>query len=112
MISGQLIGHNSFDILNLEETQSSLFRSPTMVRLSYKDENNKLIQYVKTTPSITAATGDYLVAYNGLLMPTADRQSVKTVAKLLASPSTATQSKTVQIGLINHTALLLPVQLI
>ena len=112
MIIGNLISHNSFDILDLEETQSSLYRSPTMVRLSYKDEENRLIQYVKTSPAQVMQRGDLLVAYDNVLMPTADRKSRVTVAKLLADGDNATETKNIQIGFTNHTAKLLPVEII
>ena len=83
-----------------------------MVRLSFKDENNQLIQYVKTTPQQTMTKGDLLVAYNDVLMPTGDRATPRTVAKLLADGSQATETKTIVIGLTSYNVKLLPVEII
>lgn len=112
MIVGKLLTHNTFDIFDLEETASSIYRSPDMCRLSYKDENGKLVQYVKTSPTMNMQKGDLLVTYHDMLMPTADRRSRRTVAKLLADASQATETKEVTIGVTKFTALLLPVQII
>ena len=110
MITGKLISHNSFDILHLNETQSSLYRSPDMVRLSFKDEENNLIQYVKTSESITPSKGDLLVVFHGVLMPTGDRRSTRTVAKLLSTESV--ENKNISIAFKQYTAKLLPVEFI
>ena len=112
MIIGKIIGHNSFDILDLEETQSSLYRSPTMVRLSYKDEENRLIQYTKISEANVPKRGDLLTTFHGLLLPTRDRLNTRTVAKLLANAEDAVETKAVTIGVTTCTAKLLPVEII
>ena len=113
MIVGKILSHNTFDIFDLEETASSIYRSPDMVRLSYKDENNRLVQYVKTTATpMQMSKGDLLVTFNDVLMPTADRHSLRTVGKLLADPSQASETKDITIGFTTYSAYLLPVQLI
>ena len=99
----------AFDVLNLNETMSSITRTPSLVRLTYKDENQKLITFEKLNNAVTAP-GTYLVAKHGALLPTQDKH--RSVAKLLAHPSTAVESKTMKIGLINKTLHLLPVQII
>ena len=112
MIIGKLIGHNSFDILDLEETQSSLYRSPSMVRLSYKNENNQLIQYTKVSDLHVPRKGDLLTTFHGLLLPTRDRPNIRTVAKLLADGANAVETKTITIGVTTYTLKLLPVEII
>ena len=110
-VYGKLL-NNTFDILNIEETDTSLVRDPTTVRLSYKHDG-KLIQYVKvlSQPHVTSK-GSLLVSKHGVLMSTGDRINQRVVGKLLADVSQAQESKQVQIGLVNKTAYLLPVQLI
>ena len=112
MIIGNLIGHNSFDVIDLMETQSSIYRSNSMVRLSYKDEDNRLVQFVKTSPQLSMSKGDLLVTYDDVLMPTHDRKSQRTVAKLLANGDQSVETKQVTIGVTNYTAKLMPVELI
>ena len=112
MIIGKLVNHNSFDILDLEETQSSLYRSPTIVRLSYKDEENRLIQYTKVSEPHVPRKGDLLTTFHGLLLPTRDRPNTRTVAKLLANGEDAVETKAVTIGVTTYTAKLLPVEII
>ena len=112
MIVADLVSHNSFDVANLEETQSSIYRSKEMVWLSYKDEDNRLVQYVKTSAPLSMSAGDLLVTIDDVLMPTHDRKSQRTVAKLLANGGESVEEKQITIGLTNYTAKLLPVQLI
>ena len=112
MITGKLLSHNSFDILDLDETQSSLYRSPDLVRLSFKDENNNLVQYTKTSATRTPTKGDLLVVFNNVFMPTGDRRSNRTAAKLLANSDQSTQSKQITIGFTTYTLKLLPIALI
>ena len=103
---------DTFDIHDIVETASSLTRNKTTVRFTYKDEDNRLISYVKTSSAHTAGPGDLLVVYNDVLMPVLDRKSKGTVAKLLAPYEKATQSKTITVGIVNKTAFLLPVEFI
>ena len=56
-VYGRLIG-NSFDILNIEETDVSLVRKNDEVRLIYKDDG-KLVKYVKLTDAKHPVAGDY-----------------------------------------------------
>ena len=110
-VYGKLID-NGFDILDIEETDTSLVRGPQMVRLSYKHDG-KLIQYVKNLnqPVITNS-GSLLVANHGVLVGTKDRLNHRTVAKLLADISQAQDQKQIPVGLVNKTAYLLPVQIL
>ena len=103
---------DQFDIHDIAETDTSLTRGPLTVRFSYKHDG-KLIQYVKTLPAPhLCQAGSLLVAKHGVLVSTNDRQSQRTVAKLLADISQAQESKQVQVGLLQKTAYLLPVQML
>ena len=83
-VYGTLMG-DTFDIHDIVETNTSLVRNKTTVRFSYKDENNKLISYVKSTDAHVAGPGDLLVVRDSVLMPVLDRKSKLTVAKLLST---------------------------
>ena len=83
-----------------------------MVRLSYKDEENRLIQYTKVSDVHVPRKGDLLTTFQGLLLPTRDRPSTRTVAKLLADGADAVETKTVTIGVTTYTLKLLPVEII
>jgi len=102
---------SGFDILDLLETDTSIIRQSNLVRLSWKDENNNLIQLVKDTVA-SPDIGTLLVSHGNCLLPTGDRQSSRTVGKLLAPVTASTQQKNVTIGGTNYTAHLLPVQII
>ena len=102
---------NGFDILNVAETDTSIVRQSNFVRLSWKDEENRLVQLVKNLQA-TAAIGTLLVARGSYLLPTGDTQSNVTVAKLLAPMSAATDTKQVTIDGVTYTAKLLPVQIL
>ena len=106
-----ILANGTFDIIDQEETMSSITRNPTTVRLSYRDEQNRLIVFEKNG-TVAATTGSLLVAKDGALMPTKDRRGPRTVAKLLADPSSAIETKTQMVGLINKTLHLLPVQIL
>lgn len=108
MLVAQLTA-NGFDILNVEETQTSIIRQPNMVRLSWS-EDNRLIQLVKTIPA-SAGIGTMLVAKGSCLLPTGDAHSGATVAKLLAPLSASSETKQVVIDGVTYTAHLLPVEL-
>ena len=110
-VYGKLV-NDTFDILDIEETDTSLVRNPDMIRFTYKHDG-KLIQYVKTvdTPVVPLA-GSLLVSKHGVLVSTYDRKNNRTVAKLLANISQAHRSKSVTIGHLTKTAHLLPVELI
>ena len=82
-----------------------------LVRLSFKDENNKLIQLIKTSV-MTSGIGTLLVSKGDCLLPTGDKQNSRTFAKLLALPSSATETKQVVIDGKTFTARLLPVQIL
>ena len=110
-IYATILNNGTFDIIDQEETMSSITRTPFSVRLSYRDENNKLITFEKNIHA-TAHAGSLLVAKHGALMPTNDRRGPRTIAKLLANPNTAVESKTQTVGFINKTLYLLPVQII
>ena len=110
-VYGTLIG-DTFDIHDIAETNASLTRNKTTVRFTFKDEENRLISYVKTRPAHTAGPGCLLVVRDSMFMPVLDRQSNPTVAKLLAPFEQASESKTVTVGLVNKTAFLVPVELI
>lgn len=103
--------NGSFDVIDQEETLSSITRTPTVVRLSYRDEQNRLIVFEKLR-SVAASTGSLLVAKDGALIPTNDRRGPRTVAKLLADPSSAVETKTQTVGLFEKTLHLLPVQIL
>ena len=111
-VYGTIIDSHSFDIHQIEDTQTSIVRGPTETRLSYKHDG-KLIQYIKLldNPIITKA-GSLCVAKHGVLCSTSDRMNHRTIAKLLADISQAQDQKEVQVGLVNKTAYLLPVQLL
>jgi len=102
---------NGFDILGQAETETSMIRSKVKVRLSWKDEENRLVQLVKETvmePDI----GTLLVSHGNCFLPTGDRQSSRTIARLLAPLSAAVHEKQVTIGSTTYTAKLLPVQIL
>jgi hypothetical protein len=102
---------NTFDILNEPETSASLVRNSTQVRLSWNNANGQLEQLVKESP-ISSSIGSLLVSKGSCLLATGDKQSSRTVAKLLADPVVATKTKQVVIDGITYTARLLPVQLL
>ena len=102
---------NGFDILNVAETNTSLTRNENMVRLAWKDEENRLIQLVKQTSS-TPGIGTLLRAHESTLMPTGDMQSTVTVAKLLAPMTPNDETKQITIDGVTYTAHLLPVQIV
>ena len=104
-VYGTLMG-NTFDIHGIAETNVSLVRNKTTIRLTYKDEQNRLVSFVKSTEHSPKA-GDLLVVKNGVLIPIRDRQSTVTVAKLLADFNASTQTKIIN----NKTAHLLPVKM-
>ena len=112
MIHAILNNDNTFDILGVDETESSISRSPTYVRLTYKDEQNRLITFEKIQPALTTKGSLLCVGQNGTLIPTMDRLSLSTVARLVAHPDSATETKNIQIGLLNKTLYLLPVEMI
>ena len=98
---------NGFDLINSEtETNTSLVRNSNLVRISY-NEGNGLIQLVKNDVA-TASIGKLLVADGDCLRPTGDKQSSRTVAKLLATQEQAVETKVV----LGRTAYLLPIQLL
>ena len=97
---------NSFDLLNSEtETNTSLIRNTNQVRITYND--NKMVQFIKDEIA-TTGPGTLLIANGGILIPTGDSLSSRSVAKLLAAPDAETESKTVD-GRVVH---LLPVQIL
>ena len=104
------IGYTPDDDIN--ETNASLTRNKTTVRFRYKDEENRLISYVKSSAAHTAGPDCLLVVRDSILMPVLDRKSNTTVAKLLAPFEQASASKSVAVGLVNKTAFLVPVELI
>ena len=110
MIYAKLV-NGSFDIIDQEETLSSVTRTPALVRLSYRDEQNRLITFEKLR-TVAASSGSLLVAKDGALIPTNDRRGPRTVAKLLADPNSAVETKTQMVGLVEKTLHLLPVQIL
>jgi len=110
MLVAQLTS-GGFDILNMDETNTSIVRQSDMVRLSWKDEENRLIQLVKTAQA-SASIGTLLVARGNALVPTGDSHSSRTVAKLLAPISASSETKQITIQGVVYTAHLLPVQVI
>lgn len=109
MLVAQLTS-NGFDILDVVETNTSIVRRPDLVRLSYQDDLGQLIQLVKTDQANTDI-GTLLVSHGNCLMPTGDKQSNRTVAKLLAPLASAIETKQVTVDGKQFTAHLLPVQL-
>ena len=98
---------NGFDLINSEtETNTSLVRNSNLVRISY-NEGNGLIQLVKNDVA-TASIGTLLVADGDCLRPTGDKQSSRTVARLLSDQEQAVETKLVG----TRTAYLLPIQLL
>ena len=104
------VTNDGFDILNVAETNTSIVRQQNLVRLSWKDEENRLIQLVKNAPA-SVQIGTLLVARGNALVPTGDSHNNRTVAKLLAPYSSSTETKQVTIGGVTYTAHLLPVQI-
>ena len=99
-----------FDILDMEETNTSLVRNKNQVQISWSSSG--LIQLVKNETA-TTDIGTLLVAHGDVLAPTGDRQSTRTVARLLAPKEQAVETKQVQLpDGSTKTAYLLPVQLI
>ena len=62
--------------------------------------------------AVGASAGSLLVAKDGALIPTNDRRGPRTVAKLLADPESAVESKTQMVGHLQKTLYLLPVQIL
>ena len=79
-VYGTIINNQSFDIHDIDDTETSTVRGPTTTRLSYKHDG-KLIQFVKqlNDPVLTKA-GALLVAKHGVLCATNDRRNHRTVA--------------------------------
>ena len=100
-----------FDLLGTDsETNTSLIRNKDKVRISWNSSSG-LIQLVKNEAA-TAEIGTLLVAHGQFLMPTGDRQSTRSVARLLAVKEAAAETKEVQLpDGSTRTAYLLPVQL-
>ena len=105
------ITQNGFDILDVAETNTSIVRNPSLVRLSYNDASGRLIQLVKNHQAVTDI-GTLLVSHGDCLLPTGDKQSSRTAGKLLAPFASAVETKNVTIGGRSYTASLLPVQLL
>ena len=104
------ITNDGFDILDVVETNTSIIRRPDLVRLSYTDNLGQLVQLVKTDQASTDI-GTLLVSHGNCLLPTGDKQSNRTVAKLLAPLASAIETKQVTVGSKQFTAHLLPIQL-
>ena len=102
---------SGFDLLELDETATSLVRNQSQVRLSFTNENWNLEQFVKEEDAVTGI-GTLLVSKGDCLLPTGDRQSARTVGKLLAAAANAVKTKIVVIDGTTYTARLLPVQLL
>ena len=102
---------NGFDLLDTEnESNTSLVRNKTQVRISWNSSG--LIQLVKNEAA-TAEIGTLLVAHGEFLAPTGDRQSTRTVGRLLAPKEAAAETKEVQLpDGSTKTAYLLPVQIL
>ena len=100
-----------FDLIDIPETNTSMVRDQGQVRLTWNNENGQLEQLVKSEAAVTGI-GSLLVSKGNCLLPTGDRQSNRTVAKLLAPPEQAVKTKQVVIDGTTYTAMLLPVQLL
>ena len=98
-------GKTTFDILNVGETQSSIHRSNSHVRISFVNKDGRLERYTKSAPS-NLSQGCFLRASNSHLMGTGDER--KCVAVLLAPFDTSTETKIID----GKTAKLLPVSFI
>ena len=99
-----------FDLLDSEtETNTSLVRNSNLVRISYTEGG--LVQLVKNDVA-TASIGTLLVSHGEHLVPTGDRQSGRTVARLLAPKESAAETKQVQLNGSTATAYLLPIQVL
>ena len=99
-----------FDLLDTEtESNTSLVRNSNQVRISYTDSG--FIQLVKNDVA-TASIGTLLVAHGEYLVPTGDRQSTRTVARLLATKDKAIDTKEVTINGVTSMVYLLPIQLL
>jgi hypothetical protein len=98
-----------FDLLGTDsETNTSLVRNKDLVRISWNSCG--LVQLVKNEAA-TAEIGTLLVAQGEFLMPTGDRQSTRTVGRLLAPKEAAAETKTVTLSDgSTRTAYLLPIQ--
>ena len=101
-----ILQNNNFDILGIEETQTSLVRNRDQVRLSYV-HNGKLIKFQKTNQQHHPTSGSSLVVKDGALLATNDRQGKHIVGKLLSDPLETTTTKIVN-GVRYY---LLPVQM-
>ena len=99
-----------FDLLGTDtEHSTSLVRNENLVRISYND--GALYQLTKNEAAM-ADVGTLLVADGPYLLPTGDRQSSRVVAKLLAPPSAAVNTKQIEVNGVMRTLRLLPVQLL
>ena len=90
---GKFTSDSTFDILGMEETNSSLVRNSTTVRFTYKDSNNNLIKYEKVG-ACEIEQGDYLIVEGNVLLPT-KTYTRKSVAQVVARPDSTTTTKTI-----------------
>ena len=105
------LSQNGFDILGREESNTSIVRNANMVRISWVDDQGRLVQLVKNTLA-NANRGTLLVAEGNFLKPTGDSLRATTVGVLLADNTVPCKTKSVTINGKTYTAKLLPVQLI
>lgn len=95
----------NFDVLEMGETQTSIYRTPTLVRISWVNENGQLQKYEKSNP-MSLSRGSLLRSSGNHLSGTGDER--KKVAVLLVPFSTDAQTKIID----GKTAKLLPVSFI
>ena len=92
----------TFDVLGIAETNTSIYRNKSIVRISWVNQNGELERYEKSTP-MSLSRGSYLRLKGDHLSGTGDKR--KCVAVLLVPFETAAQTKTID----GKTAKLLPV---
>jgi hypothetical protein len=111
---------NTFDIAGVNETETSILLTPTQLQLSYRDEQGRLIRFVKTVPATyykkALATDPRNVNIGTKLVATADGRLAPgernpTVAKSLVDLDWNDLSNYQNTTVNGRTAALIPVAL-
>ena len=95
-------GETTFDVLGISETQTSIYRTPSLVRISWITTDGQLERYEKSTPT-SLSQGSYLRSSGNHLSGTGDER--KKIAILLVPFTTDAPTKIID----GKTAKLLPV---
>ena len=83
---------STFDVLGVSETQTSIYRNKSLVRVSYVNSNGQLEKYEKLTP-MTLSQGSLLQSSGNHLSGTGDKR--KCMAVLLVPFDTDAQTKVI-----------------